>query len=125
MKESGLFYYDYRYIGEFEEKSDIKIYNLMESGENLEWCAPLLDKKNNCAAVRNEGKIISVKIGYKIFNRIDKEIKKTLAEIVAPNYNDLKKEGYTDEEIINDTMTECGCEECPFRNDCDAMLIDD
>lgn len=100
----------------------------MNSGENLGWCKPYVSDDESCCVIVNNGKIASCTIngedvGYILPNTDVDAIAHRLAVAVNPDYADY--DGWDDLHIAIDAMTEVGCSECPFRDDCDAMWEDD
>ena len=87
----------------------MKLYETMRPGENMSWCKPFISKDGKTAIIQSEGDIISAMIDGKWLNisndKVEKEIKK---------YN-----------IDFDSLHERGCADCPCRDDCDAMYMED
>ncbi len=99
----------------------MKMYETMNSGENLGWCRPYVSKDKTKAIIINEGNvevIISGKIEHIRPN--EKELEE-FARLVNPDYEKLSDRGMSNVEIILDVLSEVGCSDCPCRDYCDAM----
>lgn len=110
----------------------MKNYERMSHGENLDWCRPYISDDERIAVAVNEGEIINIQVDGRDIEWDEKRkfsfgysenLLHRLAQEINPNY-DLYK-GYTDTHIILDTLEERGCAECPWRDECDAMLTDE
>ena len=104
------------------------LYEKMNPGENLSWCRPYVSKDENCFVVVCNGKISGCiinneNVGYILPSTDVAAIAHRLAVAVNPDYAEYN--GYSDLEIALDAMTEIGCADCPFRDDCDAMWEDE
>lgn len=110
----------------------MKNYEKMNYGENLGWCKPYISEDERYALTISEGKISGIQIDGKLVEmderepehfRYSKDLLHRLARSVNPKY-DLYK-GYTDTYIILDALEERGCYECPWRDECVAMIEED
>lgn len=77
----------------------MKLYETMRSGKNLGWCKCYISEDGNRAIVVNEGEIIS--------------------EYGLVNVMCCEPEGLIETEELH----ECGCAECPYRDECEAMVM--
>ena len=112
----------------------MKTYEKMSYGENMSWCKPYISEDERYALAINEGEIITIQIDGRDIDWDDKEpiyggyrcskaLLQRLARFVNPDYDMYK--GYTDTYIILDALEERGCAECPWRDECDAMIEED
>ena len=110
----------------------MKNYEKMSYGENLGWCKPYISEDERYALAINEGKIISIQIDGRLVEmderepghfRYSKDLLHRLARSVNPDYDEYV--GYADTYIILDALEERGCAECPWRDECVAMLEED
>lgn len=100
---------------------------LLEDGQNIDWCRPYQTEDKKYIFVQNEGDIVGMTLDGKDIpeNEYDKHLK-IIAQTIDEDYNEY--EGYTDMEIIKANaykMTELGCRDCPYFWVCDAMDLDD
>lgn len=103
------------------ERRAIKLYETMETGENLSWCRPYISRDGSCAMVINEGKIINIMINGKDFVNPSREQLAALAARLNPDDADPDADGEELIEILLDDMREVGCADCPYRDECEAM----
>ncbi len=103
------------------EKQKIKLYETMETGENLSWCRPYISCDGSCAMVINEGKIINIMINGKDFVNPSREQLAALAARLNPDDADPDADGEELIEILLDDMREVGCADCPYRDECECM----
>lgn len=91
--------------------------------ENLSWCKPYANKDEDCFAIMHDGTIERVGTPEMEAQRYDgslnDETLEAFARRVNPDYNLYS--GWSDEHIILEAMHECGCANCPFIDDCEAM----
>lgn len=99
----------------------IKLYETMETGENLSWCRPYISRDGTCAMVINEGKIINIMINGKDFVNPSREQLAALAARLNPDDADPDADGEELIEILLDDMREVGCADCPYCDECEAM----
>jgi len=101
----------------------MKQIDLMESGENIGWCAPYHAVINGIDywEILNTGKIITLKIGDVVIDSPSPEQIQQFAMTVNEDYSLYKY--YSDREIIAMSLEvhEEGCTDCPFCDLCDAM----
>jgi hypothetical protein len=100
-----------------------KLYEKMNPGENLSWCRPFVDEDGKYAIAVNEGQIVSMILNGEEQSDITDDLVYRFANDVNLNY-DLYQ-GWSDLHIICDALPERGCSECPFRDECDAMIVDE
>lgn len=110
----------------------MKTYEKMSYGENMSWCRPYISEDERYMLAINEGEIISIQIDGRLVEmdekepghyRYSKNLLQRLARSVNPDYDEY--EGYTDTYIILNALEERGCAECPWRDECDAMIEED
>lgn len=103
------------------EKQKIKLYETMETGENLSWCRPYISRDGSCAMVINEGEIINIMINGKDFPNPSYEQIASLASRLSPD--DVNPDADDNElvEILCDIMREVGCADCPYCDECECM----
>ena len=87
----------------------MKLYEKMRPGENLSWCKPLVSDDEKTAIIQNEGEIISAMIDGKLLDIPNDEVAKEIEKY----------------DIDIDDLHETGCANCPFRDECDAMDVDE
>ena len=103
------------------EKQKIKLYETMETGENLSWCRPYISRDGSCAMVINEGEIINIMINGKDFPNPSREQLAALDALLNPDDADPDADGEELIEILLDDMREVGCADCPYRDECECM----
>ena len=103
------------------EKQKIKLYETMETGENLSWCRPYISRDGSCAMVINEGEIINIMIDGKDFVNPSREQLAALAARLNPDDADPDADDNELVEILLDSMREVGCADCPYCDECEAM----
>lgn len=101
----------------------MKYYEKMQSDENLGWCKPILGSATAIAI--NNGNVVMVRVAEKDFEGDDIPSGLELAARRAnPDYDCYK--GYDNLHIYLDGDTwEGGCSECPWRDECEAMINDE
>ena len=103
-----------------------KLYrDIMEYGDNLDWCRPYVDESEKYYLVMTEGRVngmygpgIKDCADCETGEEEDENLKK-LAQSVNKDY-DLYS-GWGDAHIAMEAMTETGCTSCPFFGICEAM----
>lgn len=103
-----------------------KLYrDIMEYGENLDWCRPYVDESGQYYLVMTDGRVngmhgpgIKDCADCETGEEEDENLKK-LAQAVNKYYSDYS--GYDDDYIARQAMTETGCTSCPYFGICDAM----
>ena len=102
----------------------MKFYENMEYGENLEWCKPISCKDGKIVVAINNGRVVSMQIDGEDVDATAENITRA-ARIANDYYNDY--EGYDDAHILEDARTavELGCAQCPWRDVCEAMEVDE
>ena len=108
----------------------MKLYEKMRDGENLSWCRPFVTKDEKVWLIRNSGEVTALMKDGVSMIRPDEETLKNLARIYnEEDYNEwINNEELSyirADEILTDVMKECGCAECPYRDDCECMDCED
>ena len=94
--------------------------------ENFSWCKPYFDESGEYCIVMLEGEpcgIVTPEVeivsGYDGAQAAIDETIPLIAKAINPDY-DLYS-GWTNLHIALDAMRECGCANCPFKDDCEPM----
>lgn len=96
-----------------------KLYEQMESGENLEWCRPISCKDGKIVVAVNNNAIVSIQIDGEDVDAMPENITRA-ARIASDNYAEESAD-YSDVEILSNNGAEIGCAACPWRDVCEAM----
>lgn len=91
----------------------MKLYEQMNQGENLSWCKPLSNKEGTRVVVVNDGVVIRSLFTVSTPKEFREQGNDIYANQDKPDYL-IEKYGL---------HYELGCSECPFRDECDAMII--
>lgn len=109
----------------------MKVYEEMGYGDNLGICKPYSSADgrfevslycDEIIKIRIDGKDVPYDEDRQYTQGYSKALVNTVARIINPDYvyyDDL--DDTDDTEIILDALVECGCADCPWRDDCDAM----
>lgn len=106
----------------------MKAYENMGINENLGWCAPYASGSFRVECSINEGSFASLRIdGEDVDITLDNL--KRAAEIAISdsslNYSADDFVGESPESIIREACKQLGCCSCPWRDECDAMHVDE
>lgn len=103
----------------------MKLYEKMMSGENLGWCRPYISEDGKDAIAINEGEAVSLMVDGRDFpaSEITPDAIKALAQKVNTDY--ALYSGWSDLHIAAEALREVGCADCPWRDICEAMVVDD
>lgn len=107
---------------------------MIESGENAEWCKPMKHKTEDIYLAYHEGEVDAIldngkeavrssTIGKKIWEESDPAMDEKIKELAKRLNSDYDEyEGWDDTHILLDAdFEELGCKDCPWFNICDAM----
>lgn len=106
----------------------MKLYEKMRPDENLGWCRCY--KSDRITFVLTEGDITTIRVdGVDHFAPFSADFLREVARAAVKDYDEDEYEDYSVEElsellICRSVCEECGCRECPYRDDCDAVGFD-
>ena len=92
----------------------MKLYERMNQGENLFWCKPLSNKEGTRVIIVNGGIVIRSLFTVSTPKEFREQGNDIYANQANPEYL-IEKYGL---------HYELGCPECPFRDECEAMIIE-
>lgn len=105
-----------------------KLYEDMAYGESLGWCTPYMSDDERNAIVINEGRIDGMLCDGEYIrpeagpHYSSGQIQR-FARAINPDYGYYT--GWDDIHIILEALSACGCSDCPWRDSCEAMDVDD
>ena len=101
----------------------MKLFDFMRDGENLGWCKPYASDDGRFFMVSTQNGF-DLMVDGEVFPLASDEVLDDFAKRVNPeNYDHFKQIGRSADEIAIDAMREKGCRECPFKDECDAMVL--
>ena len=106
----------------------MKAYENMGINENLGWCAPYASGSFRVECSINEGSFASLRIDGEDVDITPDNLKRA-AEIAISdsslNFSSDDFAGESPESIIREACKQLGCRSCPWRDECEAMHVDE
>ena len=97
----------------------MKLIDKMNYDEDMSWCKPYVSTDGKVWAIECNGKIETIKNGDEIVDHPTEEYIAKVARQINEDFDYYR--GYSAEYILMDAMKKCGCWQCPFKIDCDAV----
>lgn len=106
----------------------MKAYEKMENNENLGWCKNYASSSYRVECVITEGDVVSLRIDGQEVNPTSDNLKRAADIAIQDSRLSYAADDFTDESsgaVIGETCMELGCRACPWRDECDAMHVDE
>lgn len=106
----------------------MKAYEKMENNENLGWCKNYASNSYRVECVITEGDVVSLRIDGQEVKPTSDNLKRAAEIAIQDSRLSYAADDFTDESsgaVIRETCMELGCCSCPWRDECDAMHVDE
>lgn len=107
----------------------MKAYENMRINENLGWCAPYASDSSRVECSISDSGFAALRIDKEDVDVTPENLKRAaeiaISDCTRFNFSVDDFAGESPESIIRETCKQLGCCSCPWRDECEAMDVDD